>query len=1046
MLDDASELTRLHMAIDALEAQRSTLGDAVVESALGPLREKLATLDAQGRAEPQRKQATILFADATGFTTLSETIDAEVVAGLMNDLWVLVDEAILTHGGHIDKHIGDAVMALWGVEQAREDDPERSVRAALAIQAAVDAFCTSHNTPLALRIGVHTGPVLLGAVGTTAEFTAIGDAVNVANRLEHACPVGGVLISHDVYRHVRGVFDIRPQEPIAVKGKAEPLKTYIVQRAKPRAFRMATRGVEGIETRMVGRDNELNMLRDAYADAFESSETRVVTIVGEAGVGKSRLLYEFDNWVELRPETIWYFKGRGTPNTMNVPHSLFRDLFTFRFEILDSDSATTALEKFRRGMVGVLAPSQADVVGHWLGFDFSASEAVRQLLGGGDMATIGRAYLTRHFQELTRTNPVILLLEDLHWGDDASLDLVIHLARALPGRALLVVCTGRPIFLERRAGWGEGEAAFRRVHLKPLSRRASRALVDEILQRVDEVSDELRNLIIDAAEGNPFYVEEMVKMLLDQGVIERDAVGAGFKPAPTEVGWRVRTDKLAGLRVPPTLMGLLQARLDGLPRPEREVLQRASVVGRLFWDEAIAEVAQMPITEIRPLLEASRGRELIFRRERSSFVAVEEYIFKHALLRDVAYETVLLKHRGGFHGRVARWLEEHAGERIGEYLGLIAEHYIQAGERLRAAALLERSGAESLRIGGWTVGRGLLERALSLREEDGETESEAIIDAAINLGWADFRLGDYPAAESALMRGLAGARKLANLRAQAEALGWLGNMAQYRGNHDLARALLDEALPQARAVGGRTLALTLNHLAWLSWSLGELDIAERHATESLASARALGDAGADLLVMNMFALGSISLARDDFVQADRWHKAALELATRNGNLAQEGHLLTNIGHSAYRQNDFLKARTYYQAGQDRYRELGEQEAVALGLLNVGETNLRLGDHAAARREAHTGLALARAVGATAWALFGVQVFGEIAAVEGDLSRALACYGLVRAHPGLSYQLLKQVDEEIDRLDLPTAKVEAGLAAGAALDFDVVVEEILAGRW
>ena len=402
-----TEIDQLKTGMAALEAQRAILGDAIVDSALGPMREKLAALEAQSRADQQRKQATVLFADVSGFTAMSETMDAEEVAGVMNDLWAAVDRAITEQGGHIDKHIGDAVMALWGADTAREDDPERAVRAALAMQAAIGFFCETRGAALAMRIGINTGPVVLGAVGTTGEFTAMGDAVNLASRLEHAAPVGGVLIGHDTYRLVRGIFDVEPQAPLAVKGKAEPVQTYVVVRAKPRAFRMATRGVEGIETRMVGRDAELDTLKNAYLDAFESAETRVATVIGEAGVGKSRLLYEFDNWLELRPEHIFYYKGRSTPNTQNVPYSLFRDLFANRFEILESDPIAVALDKFRQGMAGVLEPDLADVVGHWLGFDFSSSEAVQRLLGDSGLMQSARAFLMRYFRALSVPSPSV---------------------------------------------------------------------------------------------------------------------------------------------------------------------------------------------------------------------------------------------------------------------------------------------------------------------------------------------------------------------------------------------------------------------------------------------------------------------------------------------------------------------------------------------------------------------------------------------------------------------------------------------------------------
>ena len=236
---------KLEQSLAALEAQRATLGDSVVDPAIAAIKAQLALLAPTLETGRQRKQVTVLFADVSGFTAMSETMDAEDVQETMNALWQQVDGAIVEHNGRIDKHIGDAVMALWGVDEAREDDPEQAIRAALAMQTAVHTFANQHNHPLKMRIGLNTGPVLLGEVGTTAEFTAMGDTVNTASRLEHAAPVGGILISHDTYRHVRGVFDVELQEPLSVKGKTEPLQVYVVQRAKERAFRTHTRVWKG---------------------------------------------------------------------------------------------------------------------------------------------------------------------------------------------------------------------------------------------------------------------------------------------------------------------------------------------------------------------------------------------------------------------------------------------------------------------------------------------------------------------------------------------------------------------------------------------------------------------------------------------------------------------------------------------------------------------------------------------------------------------------------------------------------------------------------
>lgn len=1066
------EIAQLKAGMAALEAQRGIIGDAMVEVMLGPIRDKLAALEAQSRADQQRKQATVLFADVSGFTAMSETLDAELVAGIMNDLWAEVDRTITDQGGRIDKHIGDAVMALWGADTAREDDPERAVRAALAMQAAVASFCATHNVPLALRIGVNTGPVVLGAVATTAEFTAMGDAVNLASRLEHAAPVDGILIGHDTYRHVRGIFDVEEQTPLAVKGKAEPVQAYVVQQAKPRAFRMKTRGVEGVETRMVGRDRELGMLQDIYADAMAARETRIVNVVGEAGVGKSRLLYEFDKWLALRPEFIFYFKGRATPNLQNVPNSLFRDLFAARFEIFDSDSTATALDKFRRGMEGTLEPDRADVVGHWLGFDFSASEAVGRLLGSGDFGAAARTHLVRYFRTLATAGPVVVLLEDMHWADDQSLDVVTYLLEAIPQAKLLLVAVTRPILFERRPGWGEGPTAFRRVNLSPLARADSQVLVGEILQRVDQIPDSLRNLIINTAEGNPFYVEELVKMLIEQGVIERgirnyelgirNEEGAGGEwrvasgaqerpntdPRNTDLlnteHWTVRTDKLAGLKVPPTLHGLLQARLDGLPRSEREALQRAAVVGRQFWDDAVADLMMVERQAVRETLQATRGRELIFQRERSSFDAADEYIFKHALLRDVAYETVLLKYRAEFHGKVARWLEQHAGERRDEYLGLIAEHYVQAGAGLKAAELLERSAAEAFKRGAALPVRAALERALALREAAGQTDGPEVTAAWLLLGRTLSELGDLPAAEAALERALDGARREGDRDREAVALVRLGYAAVRRGQYDQAGAQVEAAVRLARAAGGPSLPEVLQLAGHSAWHVGDLDLAAERSKEAQAQGMRRSDAAVAMAALII--LGNVAADRGDLDQADALYGAVLDEARRHGDVAREVMALVNLGVNAYERGDYVTARAYAETALESARDLGDRQSVIITSLNLAQAELMLGDAAAARRGFREVLATSLSLGMLPSGLFGLIGAAQALVVEGQMERALALYGLTQAHPALENQARLEINRDLARLALPPEEVAAGLAAGAALDFDTVVEEILEGKW
>jgi ABC-type oligopeptide transport system substrate-binding subunit len=637
-------------------------------------------------------------------------------------------------------------MALWGVPEAREHDPERAIRAALALQSELVCFASDSHVDLSMRAGLNTGMVLLGDVGITDEYSAIGDAVNLASRVIGVAPTGGVLISYNTYRHVRGVFDLVEQEPVRVRGKADPVHTYLVQRARPRAFRLLTPGVAGVETRTVGRDAELLMLQNIYRDVVEDAEPRIVTIVGDAGVGKSRLLYEFESWIELLSQKVWHFKGRATPEGEAVPFGLIRRTFALRFQILESDGPAVVREKFRAGMADALSPGEADLVGQLLGLDFSTTEAVQARIGSESFADLATAHLISYLRAIAN-EPAVIFLEDIHWADDSSLDLLNHLVAAVTEARLLVVCLARPELYERRPSWGEGQETHSRINVRPLSRRSSRALVGEILQKSSEIPCELRDLIVDGAEGNPFYVEELIRMLIEDGVI-----------VPGEEHWRIELGLLAEVRVPPTLTGVLQARLDSLPPAERMLLQRASVVGRTFWDAAVGELKAgeeelLRQPEIASLLVSLRERELVLRRERSAFDGAEEYIFKHALLRDVVYDTVLLKLRRLYHGQVACWLEGAAGERIGEYLGLIGGHYELAGEGDRAVAYLLRAGDRARLAYADQEASGYYQRALAWLEKQGEQERAAR--TLMKLGLTYHAAFDFQEARQAYDEGFA---------------------------------------------------------------------------------------------------------------------------------------------------------------------------------------------------------------------------------------------------------------------------------------------------
>jgi tetratricopeptide (TPR) repeat protein len=595
-----------------------------------------------------------------------------------------------------------------------------------------------------VRIGIDTGLAALGGQ-TEAEDTVMGRVVNLAVRIESAAPPGGLFISHNTYRHVRGVFNVEPQEPITAKGFLEPVPVYLVKEIKPRAFRVQTRGVEGVETHMVGRHDELRFLQDALMTAFEEGEGHVVTVSGEAGVGKSRLLYEFDNWLELLPssQTVLFFQGWGRQETQGSPYSLLRDVFAFRFQILDDDTGKQAREKIEDGFGEVFGAEsdgvlRAHILGQLLGFDFSASPHLKAVFNDAEqLHNRGLMYLIQYFQELSHEMPVVIFLEDIHWADDISLDMVSRIGEFTQQHPILIVCASRPNLFERRPYWGEGQTYHSRIELHPLSKRESRQLVEEILKLAADIPADLRELIVRGAEGNPFYTEELIKMLIEDGVV-----------FPSEETWEIYLTRLEQVDIPSTLAGVLQARLDSLPVHERTVLQQASVVGRLFWDRIVTYIqAQAGSGDdpqlIQLALTSLRNRELVYRHEESAFIGAAEYLFKHDVLREVTYESVIKRLRKTYHELVADWLTANSSDRIGEYSGLIAEHLLSAGRKKQACESFSRAGDSALASYANTEAEQSYRQALDLSPRDP-------LRAGIlsGLGEALYRQGQFDEAKS----------------------------------------------------------------------------------------------------------------------------------------------------------------------------------------------------------------------------------------------------------------------------------------------------------
>lgn len=980
-----SEREQLEKAIDALEAQRSTLGDAVVDAALGPMREKLATLQGDEKHlhsieqhKQERKQVTVLFADVSGFTSMSEKLDHEEVSGIMNALWSRLDKSILNHGGLIDKHIGDAVMALFGAPIAQEDDPERAIRAALTMQAEIKEWKTTFDaeSPLQplimniqMRIGINTGPVLLGTVGTTGEYTAIGDTVNLASRLEHAAPVEGVLISQDTYQHVRGIFDVTPLEPIEVKGKSEPIQVYVVNASRPRSFRVTTRGVEGIETRTIGREVELSKMKAALKTAMGARQTQLVSIVAEAGTGKSRLLYEFINWLEDQHFSLSWFKGRATQEMNKTPYALIRDLFSTNFEIQDSDSAAVAREKLEAGIFSGLddgqdASAYAAFIGHLIGYDYSNVPHLKGIQGDArQIRDLAFHYATQFFINSTRHQTSVILLEDIHWADSGSLDLIEYVINNQPNLPLLIVALSRPNLFEKRSSWGQGPFQHIRLDLKPLSSQDCRQLVAEILRNVPKIPPALVDIIIEKAEGSPFYVEELIKTLIDEGVILR-----------SDFNWEVDVGRLPNLKVPATLTGVLQARLDNLPERDREVLQQASVVGRVFWNNVL-EYMHNPETQLSNSPEAVANRlgilekkEVIFHRDASAFAESTEYIFKHAILHDVTYESVLLKLRRVYHVQVAERLIELGRERINEYAGRVGEHFELAEDLLHAAEWYMRAGVQAQDTYAPDVAINYYQKALGfLNDQIGKERIKQKLEICRRLGEVLNWQARYSEAARTYELLLDLSNEIEDAEAQSRAYYGLATSLGYQGDHN---ASLENAIQAERLAREAKSPIDLVKALWTQGSarfrLGQAQAVFDLGEQALAIATDLDNGGEIGRCLNL--LGAAYYITGQYQQAEEYFDRALQIFQRLGNRRQGMDLLSNLGVIAEARGDYDTALQRYQNALEIAREVGYRDGEIVFLTNRGGEFAALGNFSSAETDLRSAIELAGAAGSWVLAL------------------------------------------------------------------------------
>ena len=719
----------------------------------------------------ERKIVTVLFADVTGSTGLGERLDPERLKEVMGTYFDAMRGEIEAEGGTVEKFIGDAVMAVFGVPAAHEDDPSRALRAALRIRRRLedlnDGLQKLYGVALQIRTGINTGEVMAVTAPRPGEALVAGDAVNAAARLEQSAKPGQIVVSQRTARAARG-FRLRPLGALQLKGKQGEVHALELMREEVGP----ERGIPGLRAPMVGRDGELALLRTIYERAATDQRPNLVTIYGDAGMGKSRLTAEFLRSVEGDLRALLVVKGRCLPYGEGITYWPLGEILKGHAGIWDTDPPHEVLEKVRKLTRGLLTPElsadrdrTAAALAYTVGVDDAAFNfkemAPRQVRV--ELHASWRSF----FSALALDRPVVVLVEDIHWADPAMLDLLEDLADKVHG-PVVFVCPARPELTSKRPTWGGGRRSFSSIFLEPLSTSDASRLVDMLLTVADFPSA-VQEKILDRAEGNPFFLEEIVRQLIDAGHIVR-----------VQDRWRA-SGAIESVVIPDTVQGVLAARMDLLPVPDKRALQLAAVVGRVFWTGPVARLLDAASDDVEETLDRLEDRELVLSRLGSSMAGQREFIFKHVLTRDVAYESLPRRDRFRAHAEVAGWIEETVGERRSEFVELLAHHFTQAyqgaaqdGRTDRASLERWRGGAFSYLLDGSSDARSKMalskaERLAEQAHEIAETAVEKalalellglayILDYQGDLAWrylkeaADIRMKEVPEDPMAIAR------------------------------------------------------------------------------------------------------------------------------------------------------------------------------------------------------------------------------------------------------------------------------------------------------
>jgi class 3 adenylate cyclase/tetratricopeptide (TPR) repeat protein len=897
-----------------------------------PGAEPEATVDRRDRPAPpasapgsqapdERRTATVLFADLSGYTAIAETLDPESVKRLLERILTRLGEEVRAYGGYIDKFIGDNVMAIFGAPVAHGDDAERAVRAGLGMQAAMDEIneplAQQHGVTFALCVGVNTGEVLAGRVGDS--YTVIGDSVNVAARLQAAARPGTVTVGERTRDATRDAIEYTAlEEPLALKGKAQPVRAWEAI-APLAALTTAGSVAQPARAPLVGRAAELAQLHNLVERVEQRRGAHLATVIGEAGVGKSRLLQEFERELRLGQTEPLVRRGRCLPYGSSVAYWPLGEVIRAECAIVDGDPPATAWAKLstrldelfdgprREGAAS--SPSRIALIARLLGIEAPEGSSPVEELDAQRAREAFFAAVRSCVEGLARERPLVLVWEDIHWADEGMLDLIEHLVQ-WSHAPVLQICLTREELLERRVDWGGVRREATTIFLEPLGELHTRELISSLLA-IDEPSESLIATVAARAEGNPLFAEEMVRRLSE----EEDANAA---------------------ELPATVQALLAARLDSLEPFQRRLLAHAAVVGRTFWEGALSPVVEAEGGDLQEALRALREKDLLVAGEGSALAGEPELAFKHALIRDAAYEMLPKAVRAQKHFEVAQFIELRAGERVEEVVALLAEHYGRAAQlgvelrlppselgpyRVKALRYLEAAGDAATAF--YSNAEAFAQYQAACEQAAGDTGALARLhekqgDVALRLGRVDAAIAvweqalEYHAGQEDLERVAELHRKI------GAGLAHKGERKQAIEHHQRGINLIKDGEPSL------ALVRLYEEAAWLYTQTGDNMLAIYASEKALRLAEQLGEVRAASRAHGIF--GRVFGRIGDSVKARENLERAVELA--RGSDAHETVLaLTALGHHwESSEGDYAAAGEVYREALELAQQIGDVPA------------------------------------------------------------------------------------------------------------------------